>query len=211
MKTVGEILKKARLEKGVTIDALAQKTRIAIKYLEAIENNAFDKLPPTAFTKGFIQNFAKEVDLNAANVLAIFRRDFDSDDRGRIIPRGLTEPVRSQVNFFNPTNTTLILSIFIGVIMAIFFIRQIVGFVSAPELTITEPAEYAQLTSPIKVVGKTHPQATLTINNRIINLTTDGSFDTQIELPAGEYTLVFIATSRGKKQNTIERVITVVK
>lgn len=211
MKTVGEILKKARSEKNLSLENIASETRIALRYLQAIEEGNYQHLPAAAFTKGFIQNYAKAVDLNPQNILAIFRRDYDQDDRGRIIPRGLTEPVRAPINFFNPTTTTIALSVTLGIIILAFFIRQITIFISAPNITVTEPKEFAQVTSPITVKGKTQTQASLTINNRIVNVDSEGNFTTEVNLPEGEHTLIITASSRSKKSTTIERSITVIK
>ena len=209
MKTVGEILHKAREEKGISLEEISKETKINIKYLKAIEANDFDNLPPATFTKGFMQNYAKTVGLDPENVLAIFRRDYDQDERGRIVPRGLSEPVRTSVNLFNPTTTTIALSVAIGVLIIGFFIRQIYQFSAAPNLEVTEPQESAQLASPITITGSTHPQATVTINNQSITIDEDGTFTTQMDFTPGEHTLVVVSTSRGGKERTLQRIFTI--
>jgi cytoskeletal protein RodZ len=209
MKTVGEIIKSARLEKNLTLTDISRETRINLKYLEAIEANDFQNLPPATFTKGFMQNYAKAVGLNPQNILAIFRRDYDSDERGRIIPRGLADPVRSPINFFNPTTTTIITSVVFAVIIIGFFIRQIIAFQSAPPLEISLPLENALVISPVTVSGKTHPQATLTINNQPVTVSDSGAFETTVVLTPGEHSLIITTQSRSGKTRTLERLVTV--
>ena len=210
MKTVGEILKAARLEKKLTLEDISRETRINLKYLEAIEANDFATLPPATFTKGFMQNFAKTVGLDARNILAIFRRDYDADERGRIIPRGLAEPVRAPLNLFTPTTTTIALSVAFGVLILGFFTRQIIQYRMAPSLEVTEPANHAQVTSPVVVVGKTNPQATVTINTRPVTLTETGTFRDEMPLTPGEHTLVISTTSHSGKTRTLQLLITVI-
>jgi len=211
MKTVGEILKAARLEKNLSLGDISRETRITAKYLEAIEANDFDKLPPATFTKGFMQNYARCVGLDPPNVLAIFRRDYDLDERGRIIPRGLSEPVRSPINWFTPTTTTITLTAAIGVLVLAFFVRQIIQFQSAPDLVITSPTEKAAVISPVHVTGTTNPEASVTINQHPVTLDDKGVFTTDITLTQGEHTLVIISTGKGGKARTVQRVITVDK
>jgi cytoskeletal protein RodZ len=209
MKTVGEMLKEARGEKRLTLEDISRDTRINVKYLKAIEANDFDHLPPATFTKGFMQNYAKCVGLEPKTVLAIFRRDYDSDERGRIIPRGLSEPVRSRINWFTPTTTTIVLSVTIGVLILSFFIRQIITFRSAPPLEITAPGDQAQVTSLVSVTGTTHPQATVTVNNQPAIVSESGEYSLSLDLTEGEHTLVVVATSRGGQSRTLQRVVTV--
>jgi cytoskeleton protein RodZ len=207
MKTVGEILKEARLKGSLTLEDISHQTKISRQYLEAIEQNDFRRLPPSAFTKGFMQNYAKVVRLNPKNVLAIFRRDYDQDEKGRIIPRSIADPVKTTKNWFNPTTTSLVISGIIGIIIAGFFIRQIILFNSAPELNVTEPPENDQSTSPVTVSGHTQPQATVTVNNRPVTVTESGEFTAQVPLTTGEHTLVITATSRSNRERTVQRII----
>lgn len=57
-------LREARERKGITLEHLANTTKICPKYLTAIEAGAVDKLPPAFFTRGFVKTYAKEVGLN---------------------------------------------------------------------------------------------------------------------------------------------------
>jgi len=209
MKTIGEILKTARQEKGISLEDISHTTRISLVYLEAIEKNDFKTLPAAAFTKGFIQNFARTVGVKPKNALAIFRRDYDQDERGRIVPRGLEKPVRRPLDVFTPATTTLVLSIVIGIVITVFFVRQLFTFVSAPEISVHQPQENQTVTSPITVSGTTDPQATVTLNNRLVNVDPQGKFETQITLPEGEHVLVVTATSRGDKSATVQRAVIV--
>lgn len=210
MKTVGELLQEARLEKKLSLEEISRDTRINVKYLKAIEANDFAALPAATFTKGFMQNYAKCVGLDPKTVLAIFRRDYDSDERGRIIPRGLSEPVRSPINWFTPTTTTIALSVAFIVLILAFFVRQIIIFRSAPSLTVTAPPDQSQLQSPVLVTGTTHPQATITINNQPVTVSETGEFSSTIELTEGEHTIVVISKSRSGQTRTDQRTVVII-
>jgi transcriptional regulator with XRE-family HTH domain len=57
-------LREARESKGLTLELLANTTKISPKTLTAIEAGAADKLPPVFFTRGFVKAYAKEVGLD---------------------------------------------------------------------------------------------------------------------------------------------------
>ncbi len=209
MKAVGEILKKSRLEKNVTLESISAETKINLKYLKAIEENNFDALPPAAFTKGFLQNYAKTIGVDPATVLAVFRRDYDQDERGRIIPRGLAEPVSSRINFITPHSITIGISVLVAVVIIGFFVRQAILFNSAPPVTVYEPTENAQVNNPVSVTGKTNPEASLTVNNEPVSLDPQGNFTKSLELTQGEHIIVVIATSRSGKSRSVQRAVRV--
>lgn len=71
LQKFAEDLKKQRSEKNVTLEQIASKTRIDIKFLSAIENADFDVLPEV-YIKAFIKEYAKFIDLPYDTVLKKF-------------------------------------------------------------------------------------------------------------------------------------------
>ena len=61
---VGETLRRARVRKRLTLEQIAQSTKIHVATLEALETNDFDRLPASIYTRGFLRAFAREVDLD---------------------------------------------------------------------------------------------------------------------------------------------------
>lgn len=68
MNTFSDELRKEREARGITLAEIAKKTRINIKYLEAIEQGAFDVLPE-AYLRAFIKSYAETIGLSASEVL----------------------------------------------------------------------------------------------------------------------------------------------
>ncbi len=57
--SLGGFLRKKRKALGVTLNEIAEITKINITYLEDIENNQFDSLPGETFSRGFVKSYAK--------------------------------------------------------------------------------------------------------------------------------------------------------
>ena len=67
--TLGEKLREAREERGITISEVAEQTRISSLYLECIENDDYRSLPGGIFSKGFVKSFAKYVGVDEQEAL----------------------------------------------------------------------------------------------------------------------------------------------
>lgn len=209
MKTVGEILKNAREKHHWTIDQIATATKIQAKFITALEANQFNLLPQSAFVKGFIRNYAQVVGKDPSMLLAVFRRDYGQDATGKIVPRGLLQPMNQPRLRWTPTATiisglTIIITLFLAYIIIQF--RSLSG---VPPLEITTPIEGAETSVLVTVEGKTHPQATVTINHQAVAVNDAGQFSHTISLSTGEHTITIEASSRSKKTKTIQRTVQV--
>ena len=61
---IGQILRKAREEKGLTLEQAEEQTKIRRKYIEALENEKYEVLPGPVYVKAFIKTYARYLDLN---------------------------------------------------------------------------------------------------------------------------------------------------
>lgn len=67
--TLGEKLRQAREERGITLSEVAEQTRISPLYIESIENDDYRSLPGGIFNKGFVKSFAKYVGVDEQEAL----------------------------------------------------------------------------------------------------------------------------------------------
>ncbi|HMM76668.1 MAG TPA: DUF4115 domain-containing protein [Gammaproteobacteria bacterium] len=66
----GAMLRQAREALGLEREALAQRLRLEPRIIEAVEDEAWERLAGPAFTKGYIRSMAKELGVDPAAVLA---------------------------------------------------------------------------------------------------------------------------------------------
>lgn len=59
METIGEHLKRVRKTCGYSLEDVARVTKINLRYLDAIENDDFSRLPGETFLQGFIRSYAR--------------------------------------------------------------------------------------------------------------------------------------------------------
>lgn len=69
-ETLGEKLKKARENRGISISQVSEQTRIASHHLNAIELDDYSGLPGGIFNKGFVKSFAKCVGVDEQEALS---------------------------------------------------------------------------------------------------------------------------------------------
>lgn len=67
--SVGSRLKKARLERNISLEQIAQATHIRLAYLEALENDRLDLLPSKVQARGFLRLYTNYLKIPAQPLL----------------------------------------------------------------------------------------------------------------------------------------------
>lgn len=208
-KTIGETLKDERIKHNLRLEDLSKKTRIRVAYLEALEEDRFDKLPATTFVKGYIKTYAHVFGFDHKPLLALLRRDY-KESVGGLVPREFIKPVLKKRARKNSVTAFLIM------VMAVF--ASLFGYVGfqwynltkPPKLEVFQPKEQAIVSSKVIVEGETLPDAIITINDQPVALQQDGSFKTEIMVPnEGISLLVIQAKDRRGKVSIVQRSVTV--
>src|SRR5919109_3458956 len=71
---VGELLRRERELRHISLDDVAERTKINRRYLEAIEESRYDRLPGETFVRGFIRSYAKAVGLDADETMLVYNQ-----------------------------------------------------------------------------------------------------------------------------------------
>jgi cytoskeleton protein RodZ len=72
MTSLGQELKRAREERGVTLQDISNATHVGMRFLHAIENDTFDVLPGGVFNRAFVRKFAKQVGFDEEQAVRIY-------------------------------------------------------------------------------------------------------------------------------------------
>lgn len=78
--TLGEKLRQAREERGISISEVAEQTRISPHYLDLIEQDDYRTLPGGIFNKGFVKSYAKFVGIDEQEALQDYSRIIASQE-----------------------------------------------------------------------------------------------------------------------------------
>ena len=73
MATFGENLRREREMRGVSLEEISAATKISSRFLGALEDEQFSKLPGGIFTRGFIRAYAKYLGLDEDHVMAEYQ------------------------------------------------------------------------------------------------------------------------------------------
>jgi cytoskeletal protein RodZ len=96
--TVGERLRLAREARGLTLEDVANQTRVPIRHLRAIEDSNWDELPAVTYTVGFGRSYAHAVGLDGAEVGRELREQLGDGARGpQVSPAVYAPPDPSRV------------------------------------------------------------------------------------------------------------------
>ena len=86
---LGDVLRRQRQERSVSLRQVAQETKINIRHLEALERSEFQSLPGGAFNKGFVRAYAAYLGLDAEAMVSHYLLEVS---RGRSEPETQTPP-----------------------------------------------------------------------------------------------------------------------
>lgn len=72
MQEIGNLLKKERQEKGISLEEISRKTKIQVRYLQALEDGDFSCFAGTVYVKGALRNYAESIGVNAGELLSYY-------------------------------------------------------------------------------------------------------------------------------------------
>ncbi len=73
MVSIGSILKKEREKKKLSLAAVAEETKINVRYLKAIENDNYTIFPGETYLIGFIRNYSRALGMDPIEVVSLYK------------------------------------------------------------------------------------------------------------------------------------------
>jgi cytoskeleton protein RodZ len=77
MPSLGQELKRAREDRGVSLHEIANTTHIGVRFLQAIETDAYDILPGGVFNRAFVRKFARQVGYDEEQALKLYEEQLE--------------------------------------------------------------------------------------------------------------------------------------
>lgn len=94
---IGERLRNAREAKGLSLQAMEGITRIRAVYLQALEDEQFDRLPAPVYAKGFLRTYAGALGLNPEQLVEQYAGAFGAPAQSIVGVHPVEIPIRPAV------------------------------------------------------------------------------------------------------------------
>lgn len=186
----GEKLREVREAKGYSLEYIEDETKIRKLYIDALERETFDVLPPRVYATGFVRRYSKFLGLNPDKMVEEFQRlayiDEPLDEEPEIIKER-----KAGFGFRIPYQNILAGIIFL--IIAIWAGKLVLGYITGsidvPDRDVTVPPkveEPAKETPPPPVKVKKAVVVIEARQNCWLNVVVDGETVFSRTLKAGE-------------------------
>ncbi len=142
LSELGAFLQRHREEQGLSLDEIAQRTRIRRGYLEAIEAGEWDLLPPGVYTRGLLNSYAKILGISQASIGRMYISERPSEARQRepqLISQPLVRETRLSFELLLSGAVLLVAVALFGWMVATQILPQVSGIVDPNDPVASEP------------------------------------------------------------------------
>lgn len=94
MSELGALLRKARDQRGLSLDDIQETTKIRKRYLEAIESGDHTVLPGPFYVRAFVKNYSEAVGLDPEEVLRLYQHEVPAGQVEQIVEPIVTRTPR---------------------------------------------------------------------------------------------------------------------
>lgn len=208
-QSLGEILRRRRLEKGYHLDDVAKKTMLLPQYIEYLEKDEHDKLPARVYVEGFLKKIADALQLDDRSLIRMYRKEQNiKENIEKKHTKPTVKPFRNPKLYLSPTiirNTIISLVILFGVG---YLWYQISSLSKAPTLALVEPGGDQEVQEDeLVVVGHVDPNSTLSINGQSVFVAQSGDFRETVSLQPGSNSIEIRAANKLGKETVVTRQI----
>ena len=170
--TIGEQLRIAREERGVSLREISDQTRISVHYLESIETNDYKRLPGGIFNRSFVKAYARSVGYDEKVAVEAYTRYMR--EQGESADEISTTPLHSKVYTDARATRSPVLTVVLAIV--------ILAILTAVALAVLN---WAQKRSA-KLINDSSAFETLAINEAPIGLRSDAVGGALRDMKAGK-------------------------
>ena len=211
IETVGETISRHRRNKGLSIDRIAHMISVSPQHLKNLESDAYDSLPPAVYTKNFLYEYAKFLDLSPRTVYDRFLSEKDLYYSTRRPTKETKNVNRNKLVGFilNPKTLKYAGLLCLFILVAGYLLISINNIFSRPELVVSYPLENNLITTErtLELQGVTEREVTLTVNGRQVIYDKNGRFSIQLDLQKGLNIIKIEAKKKHSRENTVYKQI----
>lgn len=206
--TLGEKLGKLRGDRRISLAEASRATKIQVKYLEYLEEGAYEKLPADVYVKGFLRNYSEFLGVDEKVLVKLYEKERgikNNLEKGKRAKKGNLPDGRKKISIspFAITPRVLAISAIIILVLGGFFYlyREIGSFASVPRLVILSPDKnYSAMESSVEVSGVTDRDARVFINGQPVLVGDAGNFRENITVQNGTNTVTVRAVNKFEKE-----------
>ena len=201
-QNVGEVLRRVRLQHGLTLDDVSTTLRIPLHQLKSLEKCQLESFDAEVYARGAFEKYATYLGVSMTTNQAFLRML----SKGReTVPLKLLRPRSWLARVLTPRWIFLMVGSAIALSVGSYIIWQVQTFLRLPALALVEPTQAIVDTREIMVRGRSETNATVTINNQPVLLQPDGSFEMPLTIQPGINILRVEARNAAERSRIIQK------
>lgn len=114
----GRVLAEARVQKQLSVADVALQLKLSVSQVEALEAEAYDRLPGPVFVRGFVRNYARLLDLDGDALVAGLELERKGTSAMAAVPRSHNIPFPAKGKVRWPAYLAVLLLVIVAVVVA---------------------------------------------------------------------------------------------
>lgn len=152
---IGSALRSRRQELGLSLEKIAEQTKIRKSYLDALEEERFEELPGRVYVIGFIQNYARFLGLPAEPLLeALAEERHAAPRKEKTLPMGEMRTLGKGSPHSSPLRWLIGLILLVLLLAAAFYLIPGLFGDGRQESRLTDPSAPASLPADVADNGR---------------------------------------------------------
>lgn len=152
--SLGAYLREEREQQNVSLQDISAATKIQIKFLQALEDDEYDQLPPSPFVVGFLRAYAQFLSLDPEAIVTTYQRRHHTEEplHSPTVHLPSSDRPAKRLGFAGLSAVVIVVGIFLLLVLREFRSNRDINTAIPVSPTTSEQTSHVQIPSPLTVL-----------------------------------------------------------